>query len=320
MAWPQWRCPLHGSPLEDRGQALACPHGDSFELVDEIPRFVEGAAYAGGFGQQWRRHRLTQLDSHTGLPLSRARLQRCLGEELWASLEDRQVLECGCGAGRFTEILLERGACVTSIDLSDAVEAHRDNFPPGERHRVAQADILRPPFEPRQFDLVLCLGVVQHTPRPSETIAKLYEQVMPSGTLVLDHYTPRLGWFLSVKPLFRLYLRRLPPERSMRYTERLVDALRPVHRRAGRFGNRVLNRLSPIISFDSLIPELPETTQREWALLDTHDALTAWYMRFRTPSQIERTMHRLGIEDVHCRPIPGGVVEARGRRPAEWTG
>jgi SAM-dependent methyltransferase len=312
--WPEWRCPAHGSSLDDQGTALICARGDSFPRRSGIPRFVEGPRYAQAFAVQWARHRLTQLDSHTGLTLSRDRARRCLGERLWHELEDAQVLECGCGAGRFTEVLLARGASVTSVDISEAVDVNQESFQPDERHRIAQADILQLPFAPQQFDVVFCLGVVQHTPSPELTIARLYQQVKPGGSLVLDHYTYRLGWFVGVKPLLRPLFRRLSPRRGLRYTERLVDLLLPLHARAGRW-NKLLNRVSPVWSFYRLFPELSEADQREWALLDTHDGLTAWYMRFRTRSQIERTLRQLGAEEVHCSAEPGGVVEARARRP-----
>src|SRR6187397_1731582 len=39
----------------------------------------------------------------------------------------RVVLEAGCGAGRFTELLLAGGARVVAFDLSRAVEANREN-------------------------------------------------------------------------------------------------------------------------------------------------------------------------------------------------
>jgi len=277
---------------------------------------VEGATYADAFGEQWKRYRLTQLDSHSGLPVSRDRARRCLGDELWANLEGMQVLECGCGAGRFTEVLLDRGATVTSVDLSTAVEANAENFPPTERHRIAQADATRLPFEPRGFDLVFCLGVVQHTPDPERTIAALYEQARPGGWLVFDHYSYRASWFLSTAPAFRRVLRRMPAERGLRATEAIVDRLLPLHRRAARnrWARRAVNRLSPVVSFYSTMPELTDELQREWALLDTHDSLTDFHRHFRTVGQLERTLMRLGVQDV--RVVPGGNgIEARGRRP-----
>jgi 2-polyprenyl-3-methyl-5-hydroxy-6-metoxy-1,4-benzoquinol methylase len=72
-----------------------------------------------------------------------------------------------------TEVLLSTGAFVTSVDLSSAVEANQENFPQDERHRIIQADVLRLPFPQGQYDTVFCLGVIQHTPRPEETLEKL---------------------------------------------------------------------------------------------------------------------------------------------------
>ncbi len=154
------------------------------------------------------------------------------------------MLECGCGAGRFTEILLSRGARVVSIDLSSAVEANARNFPPSPRHLIAQADIRALPFAPRSFDVVFCLGVVQHTPDPEATIAALYEHVKPGGWLVFDQYKRSAGWTLSLKPAYRLMLKRLPAQRGLRVTEAAVDALLPLHRRARGPLRVLLNRIS----------------------------------------------------------------------------
>src|SRR5262249_18556988 len=159
----------------------------------------------------WNKYKRTQFDSYTRSSMTSDRARRCIGEQLWAQLEGKQVLECGCGAGRFTEILLAKGAHVTSIDLSNAVDANQENFPQGKTHRIAQADILRLPLAPQQFDVVFCLGVLQHTPNPEQTMSCLYEQVRPGGALVIDHYTYDFSWFTKTAPLLRLYLRRLSP-------------------------------------------------------------------------------------------------------------
>lgn len=139
-------CPVHGCVLLQTPDSLACPQGDFFAIRNGIPRFVDGSTYADAFGVQWKTYRLTQLDSYSGVPVTRNRVRRCLGQDLWRNLAGKRVLECGCGAGRFTEVLLDRGACVISVDLSDAVEANLQNFPETSRHQVAQADILRLPL------------------------------------------------------------------------------------------------------------------------------------------------------------------------------
>ncbi|MDP6482002.1 MAG: hypothetical protein QF522_09040, partial [Acidimicrobiales bacterium] len=107
--------------LEIEGEVLTCPTGTHhFPIRNGIPRFVDDSAYSGGFGTQWHAFPHTQLDSHSGLPVSQDRLLEALREDLWKTLPGSQVLEVGCGAGRFTEILLSQGAEVWSVDLSSA--------------------------------------------------------------------------------------------------------------------------------------------------------------------------------------------------------
>src|ERR1700719_2064055 len=107
--WPDFCCPVHGVCLEKEGDILCCRQGEKFFLRQGIPRFVDQRNYADAFGEQWKKYRLTQLDPFSGVPITEERLRRCLGEELWTSLTGKHVLECGCGAGRFTEILLRQG-------------------------------------------------------------------------------------------------------------------------------------------------------------------------------------------------------------------
>jgi SAM-dependent methyltransferase len=313
--WPALQCPEDGQPLTQTPDALNCDNGHSYSIVSQIPRFVGGRTYADHFGAQWNRYRTTQLDSYTGKPITADRIRRCVGEDLWDSLAGRTVLECGCGAGRFTEVLLGRGARVYSIDLSSAVEANAANFAIGDSHRIAQADILRLPFAPRQFDVVFCLGVIQHTPSPERTIEALFRQLKPGGTLVIDHYTYDLGWCTRPAPLARQILKRLPEASAMNATERLVRMFLPLYKAVlpSRTARILLHHVSPITCYYTSYPELDDRLQYEWALLDTHDTLTDWYKHRRSRRQIQRTLERLGLEDVWCE-YGGNGVEARGRR------
>jgi SAM-dependent methyltransferase len=310
---PPWHCPAHALPLEADGDLLRCPEGDAHPVRDGIPRFVTSSGYAAAFGAQWNAFRRTQLDSFTGVPISRDRVRRCLGDDGWAALGGAEVLEVGCGAGRFTEVLLDAGARVTSVDLSEAVDANAKNFPVSERHRIAQADVRQLPFAPRSFDVVFCLGVVQHTPDPEETLAALYAQVKPGGLLTVDHYTYRAAWFLSTQPVVRRVLVRMPPERTVPLVERMVDRLWPLHSRL-RGARKLVERISPVQTYFDDFPELAEEHQRGWAILDTHDALTDRYKWFRTRAQVERALLALGAQDVACWR-GGNGVEARARRP-----
>lgn len=325
---PPFYCPCHARPLTQFADRYGCPEGEIFPVRDGIARFVRHNNYADAFGRQWNRFRLTQLDSHTGLRLSEERALRCLGlgsrsGDFAPLLSGQTVLEVGCGAGRFTEILLKHGALVTSVDLSSAVDANARTFPPSRVHRIAQADVRGLPFAARQFDGVFCLGVVQHTPNPKGTIAALYEQVRPGGWLALDHYAidaSTLTWVGA--HLARQVFKRLPAERKLSAIERMVDLVLPLHRAAVRRGPlpaRMLSRVSPVVTYYHRYAELSPGLQREWAVLDTHDALTDTFKHHRTVAQLRSYLVELGLEDLVVARAGNGV-EARGRRPLTEEG
>src|SRR5262245_61765544 len=98
---PSWRCPEHRVALIAEHGTLRCPRGETFAIELDIPRFVPRNSYAAAFAAQWKRYRRTQLDSFTGFPLSRDRARAVLGEAIWSRMQGMEVLECGCGAGRF---------------------------------------------------------------------------------------------------------------------------------------------------------------------------------------------------------------------------
>ena len=317
--WPEIICLEDGQSLVSTQDELMCPRGHHWSIHLGIPRMIPQADnYTRAFGLQWKVYRKTQLDSYTKTTLSLDRARRCLGEQCWQALHAPQrsdVLEVGCGAGRFTEVLLASGAFVTSVDFSTAVEANQENFPQGQHHRILQADAIHLPFAPGQYDLVFCLGVIQHTPSPEETIRQLYAQLKPGGWLVMDHYTYNLSYFTKTAPLFWLVLRRLSPEEGLKWTRRIVNIFFPLHRamRKNRIAQAMLSRVSPVSSYYHAFP-LPDDLQRQWALLDTHDSLTCWYKHFRTKRQIKQVLESLGAGEIWCE-YGGNGVEARCCRP-----
>jgi 2-polyprenyl-3-methyl-5-hydroxy-6-metoxy-1,4-benzoquinol methylase len=319
---PPFLCPRDRLPLDETGHELVCGEGHRYAVRNGIPRLVTStASYADAFGEQWNTYRATQLDSYTGTTITRDRLRRCLGEALWAWLDGLQpvmVLETGCGAGRFTEVLLDRRAAqVTSTDLSNAVDANAVNCPVSERHRIAQADILCLPFPAASWDIVLCLGVIQHTPDPEATIARLYAQVKPGGWLVIDHYTPSLSIYTKLTALLlRPILKRLSPRNGTRATEALTNVFFPLHRavKGRRVLQMILSRISPLYTYFQMYPQLDDRLQYEWALLDTHDGLTDYYKHLRTGAQIRATLVTLGGTDIWVAK-GGNGIEARCRKP-----
>lgn len=300
-----------------KDNVLEC-EGIKIPVVNEIPRFVKSNNYASAFGEQWKRYRITQLDSYTGSPITEKRMKRCFGPA-FDQLSGKLVLEAGCGAGRFTEVLLKHGANVVSCDLSEAVDANKVNFPISKNHKIVQADILKLPFDKEQFDVVMCLGVIQHTPNPEETINALYAHVKPGGLLVIDHYTHELSYYTKTTPLIRFFMKRLAPGKGLKITEKIVRYAYPFHRAARKFYplQALISRISPAHSYFHAYPELNDKIQYEWMLLDTHDSLTDYYKHFRTTKQIETQLKSFGAGDILV-ARGGNGVEARCRRPLKY--
>jgi SAM-dependent methyltransferase len=311
--------PGSGSKLRREGDLLVSEADERFPVVAAIPRFVASEGYASSFGLQWTLHRETQLDSRTGKPISRERLERCLGQPL-SSLRGVDVLEAGCGAGRFTELLVAAGAGVHAVDLSHAVEANRANVGDHANYVVAQADILELPFPSGSFDVTLCLGVLQHLPNPEQGIEALWTRVKPGGLLVIDHYRgglrPTIGRWTRLSTLYRLFLRRLPPQRAKRITDAMVDLFFPLHWtfRRSRLAQIALNRFTGCPLYYDLLPDLSEDQHREWSRLDAFDTLTDRYKHLRTAAQIRTTLTALGGSEVWAVEAGNGV-EARARKP-----
>lgn len=309
------RAPSTGERLVLVEDVLYSGDGSSYPIVNGIPRFVESTNYSAGFGLQWKHYPKTQLDSYSRLDISEARLARCLRNPL-SKLKGKIVLEAGSGAGRFTEILLKYGAIVHSFDYSSAVEVNFENNGYSSDLLLVQADIRKMPFQKQTYDYVICLGVLQHTPSPEESISHLWDMVAPGGALVIDHYPWRLRLVLpppfgEAISIYRAFILRLP--QHIRYT--VVNAITrfwfPIHWgfRDSLFAQRILRRLSPVIFY---YPELAlgdKQTYFEWSLLDTHDATTDYYKHRRTMRQLRKKLEELMAIDICVRR--GGIgIEA----------
>jgi SAM-dependent methyltransferase len=315
-------CHDHSVLLEFRtsDEKYLCPLGCSFPVIGNIPRFVPIDNYASSFGLQWNEYRTTQLDSVTGLSISRDRLTRLLGGTL-DILRGKKVLEAGCGAGRFTEILLASGAHVFAVDISTAVEANYKNCNNYSDYFVCQADILKLPVKPEQFDIVICMGVIQHTPNPEQTMIALCAQVKPGGLFVMDHYTYGYPITLS-RRILRAFLLRMPKAFSLQFCKILTTLVWPFHKmfwRGKKFSivnimRSIFLHLSPVVDYHDAYPQLGQQLLKAWATLDTHDTLTDCYKHLRSAEEIKTHLQQCGmivIEAVYA----GNGVEVRARKP-----
>src|SRR5687767_11794244 len=147
MNYDGYYSPKSGEKLTYKEGILYSKNGDQFPVINGIPRFVPQDNYAQPFGLQWKTFPKIQLDSFNGAKISESRLVRNLGIPL-EKLSGKKVLEVGCGAGRFTEILVKYSGELFSVDLSEAVEVNKENIGELNNYHIAQANVYSLPFQP----------------------------------------------------------------------------------------------------------------------------------------------------------------------------
>jgi len=292
--------------------ALVSPCGLRYPVVRSIPRFVPSDNYASNFGFQWNEFRQTQLDSTSGVPISRGRFLRETG---WSGerIGGKLVLDAGCGAGRFAEIALYLGAEVVAIDYSDAVDAAQANLGSQSRFHAVQADVYRLPFSPGTFDFVYSLGVLQHTPDAWAAVRALVGPLKAGGEIAVDFYLRRWTTLLQPKYWLRPFTRRIPARRLFAFLQRLVPGMLRASRRLKRIpvAGRYAARLVPVADYAGVYP-LSERQLAEWALLDTFDWLAPRYDRPQSARTLRKELSAAGLVDVEV--FRADHLTGRGRK------
>lgn len=297
------------------GELFAEPSGPAFPINNFIPRFIRDDSYTASFGEQWNRYRRTQLDRFNGTTLSRDRLFEGTG---WKpdELIGQNVLEAGCGAGRFTQVLLDAGANLCTLDYSSAVDACWANNGPHERLTLAQADLFKIPYPLDFFDKVFCYGVLQHTPDPKRGFMSLVPHLKSGGKLAVDLYR-KMPWITrwTAKYWYRPVTKRMSRDLLRRFVEWYIPRWLPIDNALQRV--RVLRYAVPAIvpcwNYTGMLPLTSEQIE-SWAILDTFDALSPRYDSPQTEETLSAWCDEAGLEDVQIQVAGNGLV-CNARKP-----
>jgi SAM-dependent methyltransferase len=267
--------PYNKKILTFSNKSLVDNMGNSFPLKEGAYRFVTDNNYTENFGFQWNKFEKTQIDRFQNI--AKQSQERFFAVTKWDSedLSNKNILEVGSGAGRFTQVVLSNTAGnLYSVDYSNAVEANFRNNGPNSRLHLFQASIYELPFSPGQFDKVFCFGVLQHTPDFKKSVECLVNMVKPGGELVIDFY-PIRGWYTKIhaKYLLRPITRQMNHEKLLRWIDSNANRLIGSYRFFDKLGiGKIANRFLPVCDINGTIPkQLDDATLREWVVLDTFD-------------------------------------------------
>lgn len=276
--------------------------------------------YAKNFEIQWSKFKKTQLDSYTGSNKNSANLYlstRWSAEEL----NGKNVLETGCGPGKYTEILLKSGACVTAFDLTNAVFVNRENNSHKGSLVCFQGDIYKLP-EIGYFDFVFCYGVLQHCPEPELAFRKLFEKLKPGGRISIDYYTnPRTPTpWTTPKYFWRRWSTKLAPQTLLNIIRVYMPFWLPIDtviRLIPKFGPVLLGIMRiPCWNYFDILPQgLKDKPLREaflewymWCIMDTFDALGAIYDYPKSLNQVREMVDLEGATQVEVFYGSNGIV------------
>lgn len=93
----------------------------------------------------------------------------------------KEVLDVGCGRGRWSKIFAAKNANVTGVDISfDAIEALHREMP---AHQFICSDLTQLPFHAASFDVINSVTVIQHLPYAEQNgaIAEIVRVLRPGG-------------------------------------------------------------------------------------------------------------------------------------------
>jgi SAM-dependent methyltransferase len=243
---------------------------------------------------QWNRFRQVQIDSENRADLSLQRFDNSAGWDA-VELNGKLLLDAGCGAGRFAEIAAARGARVIGLDISSAVDAARQTLARFPNVDLVQASITEPPFRPGTFDYAYCIGVVQHTPAPQETIGSVVRMLREGGRFAFVIYARKPWTKLYGKYLVRPITRRMPPAMLLGLIEKSMPIMFPVTDKLFRIplAGKLFQFMLPIATYTDR-DYLPRELRYREAVLDTFDMLSPRYDSPMKPEEVEEALKNIG--------------------------
>jgi len=184
--------------------------GDEYPIVRYIPRLVSKKNYSSSWGELWKNTASLVRDSSTGDLFyhdcifgkhsednSVKEGYSMFGFEWPKDLSGQKVLEIGPGTGCCTEHLIKTGAEIVSLDMSDAVDTFPEAWLLQPNLHVVQADMTQGVLTEETFDRIWLFQVLQHTPKPSQTLIDIKPYLKIGGEISFTSYSGKFyPWWL----------------------------------------------------------------------------------------------------------------------------
>lgn len=136
-----------------------------------------------------------------------------------APLSGRKVVDIGCGGGILSEAMAAKGAQVTGVDLAEAPLAVARLHALRQGLEVRYLDVAPEDLagqEAQSFDVVTCMEMLEHVPRPAEVIGACARLVKPGGWVFFSTINrSAASWLMAI--VGAEYVLRLLPRGTHRW-------------------------------------------------------------------------------------------------------
>ena len=275
----------------------------SYPISNGIPRFISSNNYAQSFAYQWDKFQSVQIDSLNHTKFSE---KRFYSETGWTDdwIQGKWILDAGCGAGRFIDVVSRIQCEIIGVDISTSVDAVRKRFGDQPNVHLVQASIYALPFKTGVFDGCYCIGVIQHTPDPEKALASLPAMLKKGGKIAITVYERKPWTFLFSKYLVRPFTIRLHKKLLLFFIQLLMPLLFLITEVLFRipFLGRFFRFAIPVANYVN-VPKLPLRLRYQWAILDTFDMLSPRYDKPLTQHEAEKSL--IGISPIGRLGNPG---------------
>jgi ubiquinone/menaquinone biosynthesis C-methylase UbiE len=136
-----------------------------------------------------------EYDHHNANSGANSYYERPATIALLGDVQDKRVLEVGCGSGPLTEWLVDHGAAVVACDVSEAMlEIARSRV--GDRAELHHHDLGEPLtfLEDASVDLVVASLVFHYLRDWVTPLQELHRVLRPTGSMVMSIHHPAWDW------------------------------------------------------------------------------------------------------------------------------
>lgn len=234
--------------------------------------------YVDNFSFQWKDFKNTQIDSFNKTQITYDHIKKLLFNN-FDLIKNKNIIEIGCGSGRYSEYLHKYSKNLLLCDYSNAI--YYNDTRNKNNVEAIRADLFNLPEFSNKFDVVFCRGVLQHLPDPLKGIEILHSLVNKNGIVIFDIYKkPRLS-FLNSKYLWRLVIKKIFTYDQLKvFLEnnicKILSIRWAINSKLGVNLNYFFDYIFPIYDYKEKLP-LSKEQLLEWAILDTLDGLITEY-------------------------------------------